>query len=180
MVKKMTKGFLILTLLTIGLCIYADPLALREAQKVASPEKSERKGNTNLRFTFTAERQSQEEESIDIAARLYNDHADTVYLLTSTCEGEQYSLCYDTAKFKLMPRMLCNASYPKLIKIPPFGKHDFQTQFRSKRDESNMRLGFDFYSVDASFNIDKITLDEIHGRQGKEKDILWFEGKIIK
>jgi hypothetical protein len=83
----------------------------------------------NIHFAFKAERINTFKESIEIKATLYNDNVDTVYFLTSSCDGEQYSLRYDTTKFELTPFMECNVSFTRLGKIAPKGRYYFQSIF---------------------------------------------------
>ncbi len=140
------------------------------------------KAKENIRFDFSAGRINTFKETIEIKATLYNDNSDTVYFLSSTCDGEQYSLRYDTAKFMLTPFLNCNASYPKIIKIGPNGQHDFQAHFRYNSMETKIKLGFDFYSVDKSFNLTNKNLGDINifNRPKDKQTIVWAEEKIIK
>ena len=113
---------------------------------------------------------------------LFNDNTDTVYFLSSTCDGEQYSLRYDTAKFVLTPFMNCNASYPIIIKIAPRGQHDFQAHFRCSSKETKIKLGFDFYSVDKSFDLTNKNSGDINifNRPKDKQTIIWVDEKAIK
>ncbi|MDR1761270.1 MAG: hypothetical protein LBR55_02350 [Bacteroidales bacterium] len=113
--------------------------------------KQENQTEQNIYFDFTAQRI--DTYWITIKASLFNDNADTVYFLSATCDGEQYSLQYDTAKFALTPFISCNASCPQIIKIAPKGQHDFEARFRSSSKETKIKLGFDFYSVDKTFDL---------------------------
>ena len=116
--------------------------------------------------------------TIEITASLYNDNSDTVYLLTSTCDGMQYSLQYDTLKFILTPFLNCNASYPSIAKISPKGHIEFKAQFRCKLKEREISLGFDFYQVEKSFDLTKIKLYNIYNRPAKGKNIKWLNRPI--
>ncbi len=100
-----------------------------------------------IRFDFTARQTDSFRKTIEIKASLINDNADTVYFLTSTCDGEQYSLRYDTTKFILASLRMCNASFPRLEKIAPKGHYSFQAHFRAATSENTIKLGFDFYQV---------------------------------
>lgn len=133
-----------------------------------------------IRFEFSAERIGRFKETIEVKASLYNDNSDTVYFLSSKCGGEQYSLCYDTIKFALVPLINCNANFPKVIKIAPHCQHHFFAYFRNLRDEKNIKLGFNFYSVGKSFDLNKITLCEIYNSAGDIRPILWADEKVIK
>lgn len=138
------------------------------------------KPKENIRFDFTAERMDAHKETIEIKASLFNDNTDTAYFLSSSCDGDQYSLRYDTAKFVLTPFMGCNASYPCLLRIAPKGQYDFVAHFRYRANETKIKLGFDFYSVDGSFDPNKVGLGRIHGRQEEEQTVLWASEKTIK
>jgi hypothetical protein len=138
------------------------------------------KNITGVRFDISASRLDVFKETIKIKATLFNNNVDTIYFLTSTCDGEQYSLRYDTAKFISSPFINCNASYPRIQKIAPKGQYDFLAHFHSIRKETKINLGFDFYIVDKSIDLSKISLDKIHNRPTKEQNILWTGEKTIK
>ena len=133
-----------------------------------------------IRFDFTAGRINTFRETIEIKASLYNDNTDTVSFLTSTCDGEQYSLRYDTTRFILTPYINCNASYPRLERIPPKGHYDFQAHFRVRTSETKIKLGFDFYQVDKAIDLKKFSLINIHDRQSDDQNILWANEKTIQ
>ena len=134
----------------------------------------------NVRFDISARRINTFAETIEINATLSNNNIDTIYFLTSTCEGEQYSLRYDTAKYILTPFMNCNASYPKLQKISPKGQYNFLAHFHFNGKETKIKLGFDFYPIAKSIDLSKIALGDIHNRPTKDQNILWADEKTIK
>jgi len=134
----------------------------------------------DVRFDISTRRIHSFKEAIEIKAIIFNNNIDTIYFLTSTCEGEQYSLRYDTAKFILTPFMNCNASYPRLQKLLPKGQHDFIAHFRFKDKETEIKLGFDFYHIAKSIDLSKIGLGDIHNRPTKDQNVLWADEKKIK
>ena len=146
---------------------------------IIGPEKAQQKIKKNIRFDFTAVRINTFKETIEVKASLYNDNAYTVYFLSSSCDGEQYSLHYDTTKFVLTPFMNCNGSSPSLMKIAPKSQYEFKAHFRCSSSETKIKLGFDFYSVDKSFELNKISLADIHSRQEKVQTIVWADEKTI-
>jgi hypothetical protein len=149
----MTRQILFLIILTIGLSCSSDRKESKAELSVAGSNKSEIKVKENISFDFSVERINTFQETIEIKASLFNNNIDTVYFLSSTCDGEQYSLRYDTAKFVLTPFMNCNGSYPIIIKITPKGQHDFQAHFKCSSKEPKIKLGFDFFSIDKSFDL---------------------------
>jgi len=178
----MTRQFLFLIILTLGLSCNSGRQKSKAEPNVAGSDKTEIKAKENIRFDFSAGRINTFQESIEIKASLFNDNIDTVYFLTSTCDGEQYSLRYDTAQFVLTPFLNCNASYPRLIKIAPKGQHDFQAHFRCSSIETKIKLGFDFYSVDKSFDLTNKNLGHINifNRPKDKQTIIWADEKTIK
>lgn len=176
----MTRLILFLIILSLGLSCNSDKQESKAELNVTGSNKTEIKVKENIRFDFSAGRINTFQETIEIKASLFNDNADTVYFLSSSCDGEQYSLRYDTAKFVLTPFMNCNASYPRLMKIAPKGQYDFQAHFRFSSKETKIKLGFDFYLVDKSLDLNKITLADIHGRNEKEQTVIWADEKTIK
>ncbi len=164
----MTRQILLLIIVILGLS--------------CNSGRQESKAKENIRFDLSAGRINTFQETIEIKASLFNDNMDTVYFLSSTCDGEQYSLRYDTAKFVLTPFMNCNASYPIIIKIAPKGQHDFQAHFRLSNKETKINLGFDFYSVDKLFDLTNKDLGDINifNRPKDKQTIIWAGEKAIK
>lgn len=136
----------------------------------------------DIRFAIKAGRMNTFKETIEIKAILYNDNIDTVYFLTSTCDGEQYSLRYDTAKFELTPFMNCNASFPSLAKIGPKGQYSFQAHFRCSSNETKIKIGFDFYSVDKTFDLTNKNLGNLNifNRPKNKQTIVWADNTTIQ
>lgn len=136
----------------------------------------------NIQLHFTAEQMIDFKETIEINASLYNNNLDTVYFLTSSCVGEQYSLRYDTTRFELSPFISCNVSYPRIVKIAPKTHHDFKAHFKCSNQETNIRLGFDFYRVDKSFEVNDKNLGDfnIFNRPKEEQTVIWSEKTEIQ
>ena len=181
----MTRQILILIILTLGLSCNSGGQENKSELTATGSDRTETKVKQNIRFDFSVGRVNTFQETIEIKASLFNDNADTVYFLSSSCNGEQYSLRYDTSKFVLTPFMNCNASYPRIIKIAPKGQYDFQAHFRcssSSSKETKIKLGFDFYSVDKSFDLTSKNLGDINifNRPKDKQTILWADEKAIK
>ena len=185
----MTKELLFLIILTLSIsCDFGRQENLTDLNVFVTQnsqhgfESSDRitmqKDEKNIRFDFTAGQIEKNDETIEIKASLFNDNLDTVYFLSSTCDGEQYSLCYDTLKFVSTPIFLCNASFPKIIKIGPKGKHDFKTHFKCVNNETIIKLGFDFYSLDKSYDLKNKNLEYI--RSDANHTVIWAIEKSIK
>jgi hypothetical protein len=171
--------FIILTLLIS--CELGGQESKREALHTADKTKAINEIR-DIRFAVKAGRINTFKETVEIKATLYNDNIDTAYFLTSTCGGEQYSLRYDTAKFELISFMNCNASFPRLAKIAPKGEYDFQAHFRCISSETKIKIGFDFYSVDKSFDLTNKSLGtlNIFNRPLDEQTIIWAQDVAIK
>lgn len=138
-----------------------------------------RKAKDGIRFAFRADPANAATASFAIHATLCNNHTDTAYFLSTTCEGEQYSLRYDTSKFELTPSIVCNITHPKIIKIAPKEQHSFSTYFRSKNVANNIKLGFDFYAVDRSFKLEDAKQIKIYNRPPEQQNIIWADEKRL-
>lgn len=136
----------------------------------------------NIRFEISAQRINTFRETIEVTATLFNDNNDTVYFLTSTCDGEQYLLQYDTSKYELNPFLNCNASFPRIQAIDPKNKYVFQAHFRYNPEETKMKMGFDFYAVEKSFDIRDKTLANLNlfNRSVTEQAVLWAKAIEIE
>ena len=126
----MTRQIIVLTILIIGLSCNPNRQESKSELTVTSFDTIKTKAKENIRFDFSAAQINTFKETIEIKASLFNDNTDTVYFLSSSCYGEQYSLHYDTAKFVLTSFINCNASVPTMVKIAPKGQCDFQAHFR--------------------------------------------------
>jgi len=139
----------------------------------------------NIQFDFSAKHIKSHKNryvrdaTIEINASLFNNNQDTLYFLSISCDGDQYSLKYDTSKFNLTPFMVCNASFPVVQRIAPKGHYNFQAHFSSHNNQTKIKLGFDFYLVDKSFDINNKHLTIIKRPQNKQT-ILWAVEKTIK
>lgn len=136
----------------------------------------------NVRLDFTAHKKKDFNDIIEVNAVLFNDNIDTVYFLSSSCFGEQYSIQYDTSKFILNPLTHCQMSIPIIRKIAPKSKHIFQGHFKSVKKETKIKLGFDLYTVNENFILNNRILSEIniHNRPEDEQNIIWAEEKLIE
>lgn len=134
-----------------------------------------------IRFVFKATRTNNFKETIEIIATLYNDNSDTAYFLTSTCNGEIYSLRYDSTKFELTPFVICNASFPTIGKIAPNGQYNFKANFKFSGNETKTKMGFDFYSVDKSLDLTNKNLGNLNifNRPKKAQTIIWGNYTMI-
>jgi hypothetical protein len=114
-----------------------------------------------------------------IVGILYNNTSDTLYFLTTTCDGMQYSLQFDSNKFLLNPSILCNATFDKIEKIAPKSQIKFGANFVNKSKEKMIRLGYDFYEVDRRFKLSKNERINIHHRPLFEKNVIWADRKWL-
>ncbi|MES2545007.1 MAG: hypothetical protein V4548_08990 [Bacteroidota bacterium] len=172
----MIRQLLLLTMLALGLFSCKQTIKTEPKPTVVKVNQVK-----NVRFDFTAERINTFPEGIEIKGTLYNDSNEDVYFLTTSCDGTQHSLRYDTTKFSLQP-LLCNSSYTIIMKIEPKGRYDFKTHLEGDIKENKIKLGFDFYSVDKYFDIrnkSQASLN-IFNRPEGEQTIVWGDEKKIK
>lgn len=176
---KMNK--LILCLIVIMLASCSSEKNMNEPGKdVVVPDTINNKTKADMRFNFRTVLTNAMPATFLIHATLYNNHTDTAYFLSTTCEGEQYSLRYDTSKFELTPSIVCNITHPKIIKIAPKEQHSFSTYFRSKNVANNIKLGFDFYAVDRSFKLEDAKQIKIYNRPPEQQNIIWADEKRLQ
>jgi hypothetical protein len=116
----------------------------------------------NVKFDFVAEYFDGEPEFTEVNCFLYNKSRDTVYFLTSTCDGIQYALQYDTSKFLIWPTLNCNVSNPMMEKIPPKRKINFKSHFRILNKTDHIYLGFKLKKVDKTLDVSKLSLPDVY------------------
>ena len=100
-----------------------------------------------IRFEFVAAKAKEFKGLIKIEGILFNDGKDTTYFLSSTCDGMQYNLSYDTTKWDLFPRISCNVNYPLKEKIAPMEKINFNAFFKPKVKCAEIDLQFFYYLI---------------------------------
>jgi hypothetical protein len=137
------------------------------------------KAEENIRFEFTVASIDTANKTFEVNAALYNDNIEPIYFLTTTCEGEQYSLQYDTANFELTPFLLCNASFPLLVKIESKAKHNFRAHLRLISNETKIKLGFNINLVGKLFGVTNKNLANIKGGPKDSTILLWADEKTI-
>lgn len=193
----MTRIFLFLFIIILGFGLLCCSNRQENQQKIKTNETNQTKSaipdsnspesikTANIQFDFSAKHIKSHKNryvrdaTIEINASLFNNNKDTTYFLSSSCDGDQYSLKYDSSKFNLTPYMVCNASFPVVQSIPPKGHYNFQAHFSSHNNQTKIKLGFDFYLVDKSFDINNKHLTIIKRPQNKQT-ILWAVEKTIK
>ena len=128
--------------------------------------------HSNIKFDFSVAKLLGSSEIIEVLGTLYNPYKDTIYFLSTSCDGMQYSLQFDTAGFILWPDVICNSSHPIIVKIIPEGRVEFKAHFKLKEKSKAIRLGFDFYEVNRTFYVDNRRW-RIYKRSSKKQNILW-------
>jgi hypothetical protein len=137
----------------------------------------------NLVFDFSAQRINTHKETIEILRSIINPGEDTVYFLTTSCDGEQYSLVFDTTLLALTPTLFCNFSMPQIGKIAPKSNFNFMARFHCSSSQSKMKLGFDICLINKSYTTEwqgEINKIPIFNRPSEHQHILWAEEKEIK
>jgi hypothetical protein len=114
-----------------------------------------------------------------IDGTLYNNTSDTLYFLTTTCDGMQYSSQFDSDKFSLAPTIACNATFDKIEKIAPQSQSHFSANLINKTKEKMIRLGYDFYEVERKFKLSKNERRNIYNRPLFEKNVIWADRKCL-
>lgn len=138
----------------------------------------------NLWLGVSAKRSSKSNNTIEVEAILFNDNPDTIYFLSTSCKGVQSLLQYDTTKFTLILFRKCNSSYLCVDTIKPYGQLEFKTHFKNLTNEFKIKLGFDLYQVDKSFDLKKHSkpatdLKKVY-KEDSEKSIIWANEKDIE
>lgn len=139
----------------------------------------------NIKFDFQIEKlpaTRHSSKNFKVTGTLYNPNKDTVYFLATSCNGIVYCLEYDTAAFIAEPGIYCNASWPIVEKIPPNAKHDFLFYVNVLVITNQLKLGFNFYEVGSSFNVNdpKLSLGDAYRINRDHKNIIWAEIKKLE
>ncbi len=135
-----------------------------------------------IHFNYFASKINSHKGELEVKATIYSDYLDTAFFLSSSCDGIIYSLRYDTSEMAVIPQILCNASYPIILAIPPKEKIDFTFYFGLKKQITAFKLGLDYFSVDKSFKLkdhSEIDLTKVHSRPKNEQVVIWGDEKMI-
>jgi hypothetical protein len=131
-----------------------------------------------IKFDFAAKNINSPRQPVEVNATLYNEKTDTIFFLTTSCDGGEEWLSYDTTKFVLTPFWACQGTYLIIEKIAPNGQYKFKAHFENKAQSSTIKLGFDFYKVDKNFDLEKADSNIPYDKQ-REKNIIWSDEKQI-
>jgi hypothetical protein len=134
----------------------------------------------NVTFSFSAKFISYDKSQIEINGLLFNHNLDTLYFLSSSCDGPEHLLRFDSTKFLPNPPVLCYKAHPIIQKIPPNKTFAFSSYFLLKSNESKIKLGVDLYVISKSFDIKSVNLSEIYYWKDSLKNIIWAEEQQIK
>ncbi|HTF04326.1 MAG TPA: hypothetical protein VK826_09875 [Bacteroidia bacterium] len=127
----------------------------------------------NVQFTCSATIWGTVQKWTEVSATLYNNNSDTACFLTSTCDGDQYWLSYDTSKIQLSPMMQCNASYPRLVQIPPHGQYDFKAHFASKTQADSLTLGFYLHLTEKDKDLSALNVSDCSELIRRKHNLVW-------
>jgi hypothetical protein len=149
--------------------------------KMRELDSTQTDSKSRIRFDFKVNTSSDRKikDAFGIEGILYNNTSDTLYFLTTTCDGMQYSLQFDSDKFSLAPTIICNATFDKIEKIAPKSQFHFSANLINKTKEKMIRLGYDFYEVDRRFKLSKNERRNIHNRPFFEKNVIWADRKWL-
>lgn len=125
--------------------------------------------HNNISFDVRVKRISESPELIMVLSTLYNPNYDTVCFRTYSCDGMQYEMEFDKKGFSAAPTIVCNFSYPVLVKIPPKEKIEYSFQLKLLKKTNEIRIGYNFIEVNCDTvdtSLEKINLS-------KKKHIIW-------
>lgn len=173
--------FLIIVLFALIACNNTSQPKEPETPKLINPyEKDNNNPAGNVSFDYTATRLDKSNHMIEIKASLVNDNNDTLYFITTSCNGEQYSLVFDTLKYRVEPLVECNAVVPIIKRIPPKGRFTFQAKLKTTALDEKIRLGFDLFKAERGTSFSERSFNEIHNRSVDLKNIIWTDERLIE
>lgn len=152
-----------------------------EVPKVITPyQKDNNNPSGHISFDYTAIRLDKQKDIIEVKASLVNQLTDTVYYLSTSCNGDQYSLIIDTMKYSVVPLTECAEIVPVLKKIPPMGRYTFNAKLKANTIDEKIRLGFDLFKAEKGTALSGLTFNNIHRRSMNDKNILWTDERLIE
>mgnify|MGYP000660448604 CR=1 FL=1 len=156
-------------IITISIiCFFSCDYDIKEKNKV---------NKSNLEFEYKAF-ETDIKDFYTITARIFNDKTDTVYFISSTCNGEADLIEFNTNQCLLMNQVSCYVNSPIILSIPPRSHHRFG-KIRLKKLSETVKLGFNFYEVNKYFKLSTNSLAENLTMTDVEKSIIWAKEKRL-
>lgn len=172
--------FLAMTAIALASCDNNEkPVDLTPRKIVENYEQGDATPNV-IGFDYVATRLDKQKDMIEVKGFLVNDNPDTAYFLTTTCNGEQYSLVIDTLKYEVVPVKDCSESAPVLKSIPPRSRYTFEAKLKTTARDEKIRLGFDYFTAERGMAVNGRTHNAIHNRLPQDKYILWTDERLIE
>jgi len=165
--------------LAIAACGHVDTAKEKTARQMLESYEQEPLPQV-ISFDYVASRLDKQKDMIEVKGFLVNDNPDTAYFLTTSCNGEQYSLVIDTLKYAVEPLMDCTGSVAVLKSIPPRSRYAFQAKLRTTTRDEKIRLGFDYFNAEKGMALESRTHADIHHRLPQDKNILWTDERLIE
>jgi hypothetical protein len=148
--------------LTIFLLLLSSGVSVKQSLTEGNVASSKSDNSSaKVKFDFKAEYFDGQPEFVEVNCFLYNGGVDTIYLLTSTCDGIQYALQYNTS-MSIWPTLNCNSSYPMVEKIPPKGSLNFKSHFRILKKTDHIDLNFKLKAIEKGLDVSKLSLTDVY------------------
>ncbi|HRG90742.1 MAG TPA: hypothetical protein PLW44_17085 [Chitinophagales bacterium] len=174
----MSKYILILFLFILNSCNSPSPSKLIESEKIIY-SKSHVYSTPQLSFTYKVVHDSVFENEIIVIGTLYNKDSVPFYFFNTTCDGTQYLLGYDTARFYSSPRMNCYANYLTIDKIPAKSEVVFNAYFMPIGKQNRIELDICLQSIVGGFINEEWLFNDRDYAQKKYEEMRFDTSRIV-
>ncbi len=136
------------------------------------------KSENRVKFDFTATRL---DSTIQIDARIINTGYETIYYVTSSCNGELYSLVIPNDEAQLLKTTDVTCCMLLKKSIIPKGEINFKAYLHNDIELETILMGIDFFEVNSTFKLDSALAVglNIYDRPTEKERIIWCEPKSI-
>jgi len=117
---------------------------------------------------------------VKIDCTLLNNTLDTVYFLTTSCNGYKYSLRFNEQEFELYEMIRCRSSKTFLQELIPGEPLKFVCYLKDIEGNQRTRLGFDLYMIDSKSHFSDSIKYPIFNRMAEDQEVIWGDSVRIE
>ncbi|WP_421751034.1 hypothetical protein [Croceimicrobium sp.] len=140
-----------------------------------------RPGQANdIDFNYQSTRVADKSQRLlKVECSLLNNTSDTIYFLTTTCNGYRYSLRYNEQNFELYEMIRCRNSDTYVQELSPGIPLSFVCYLREVEKNVVIKLGFDLYKVESNSLFVDTMRYSIFNRKLEDQEVIWGDSVRI-
>lgn len=117
---------------------------------------------------------------VRVDCSLLNNTLDTIYFLSTSCNGYKYSLRFNEQEFELYEMIRCRYSETSVQELIPGEPLRFVCYLQEIKRKEKTRLGFDLYTIDSKNHFSDSINYPIFNRMVEEQEVIWGDSVGIE